>query len=89
MRRRHSTCAFLAYMSIRFVSICRHIDLEILSSICLQIDTKRKKGCDFFERVGEKRIHKTVFGLCVSDCEGLSSHKFWMGLSFHQKIRKM
>ena len=27
-------------------------------------------GCDFFERVGEKHRHKTVFGLCVSDCEG-------------------
>ena len=30
--------------------------------------------------------HKMVFGLCVSDCEGQSSHVFRMGLSFHPKI---
>ena len=30
----------------------------------------KELGCDFFERVGEKHRHKTVFGLCVSDCEG-------------------
>ena len=42
-------------------------------------------GCDFFERRGEKHRHKTVLGLCVSDCEGSSSHKFRMGLSFHPK----
>ena len=33
-------------------------------------------GCDFFERVGEKRIHKMVFGLCVSDCVSLSTQKY-------------
>ena len=39
--------------------------------------------------IGEKHRHKTVFGLCVSHCEAQSSPKFWMGLSFRQKKRKM